>query len=136
MSFFEWSHQDNLGIAAIDDDHRKFVGLINELHGAVRQGNGPELQGKILANLIIHVNSHFAAEEDLMRKWQYPMYREHKSEHHVFAQRVYEMQRQFALGNQSLAIETLNSLSNWFQHHIKGTDSKLRPCALKNLMIK
>ena len=136
MSFFEWNGQYDLGLDDIDNDHRRFLGLINTLHEAVQQGKGQDLQGKILSNLILHVNSHFAAEEDLMLRCRYPSYQDHKSEHRIFAQHVYELQRQFAFGNQATATEMLNSLATWFQHHITGTDIKLRPYALRDLMIK
>ena len=136
MSFLEWNNQYNVGVEGIDQDHRKFLELINTLHDAVRQGKGQDLQGKILSNLITHVHSHFAAEEDFMRRCRYPSYEDHKSEHRVFAGRVYGLQRELALGNQSTATEMFNTIANWFQHHITGTDVKLRPYALRDLMIK
>jgi hemerythrin len=135
MPFVDWRSQFNPGVEATNEDHR-FLGLIDGLHTAVRQGKGKDVQGRILSNLIIHVNAQFAAEEDVMRRCRYPWYHDHKTEHRHFAQRVYELQRQLALGQDSIAIETLNTISNWFQHHVAGTDSKLRPFVLKDLMIK
>jgi len=136
MPFSEWNSRNNIGVEAIDEDHRKFLGLINTLQEAVQKCTATEVQGRIMSNLIIHVHSHFAAEEDLMRRSHFPWMEEHQSEHRIFAQRVYELQRELAWGNRSLAIEMLNAMNNWFQHHVTGTDRKLQPFVLNDLVMK
>jgi hemerythrin len=108
MAFFEWDSRFNVGVDTIDNDHRRFVELINELHRAVQCEKGEEVLGEILTKVSVHLTAHFAVEEELMQKCQYPGYQDHMAEHALFAQHIRELRKEFESGNSSLTIETLN----------------------------
>ena len=39
MAFFEWDDNYSVGVAEIDQQHQRLIGLINELHEAMTQGS-------------------------------------------------------------------------------------------------
>ena len=48
---FEWKDEYGIGVSIIDDQHRYFVGLINELYAAIQNGEADdklcEIFGKV-----------------------------------------------------------------------------------------
>jgi len=66
MAFLNWSESYSTGIATIDLQHKKIVSFLNELYEAMQNGQGKDVVGKVLADLVIYTKTHFAAEERLM----------------------------------------------------------------------
>lgn len=81
MTFYSWSADLSVGNAAIDEDHRELIGLINRLHAAMERGRGGLIMNEVLAELIDYVDAHFKREEDYMHKLLYVGFTEHKKEH-------------------------------------------------------
>ena len=52
MAYFEWADDMIIDGGAIDDDHKKLVNLVNELHDATSVGKGHEVIEKIMTDLI------------------------------------------------------------------------------------
>jgi len=125
MSFFEWDAQCDVGEFSIDSDHRMFARSINELHDAVQSKRGNEVLKSILSDVVRLLTDHFVREEELMKKHQYPEYGDHKMEHELFAERLRGLQREVEAGTGLPTVETLSSFADWFQHHTKGTDTRL-----------
>lgn len=127
MALFVWSDKYSVNIKEIDNQHQKLVGMLNELHDAMKEGKGNEVLGKTLAELIQYVGVHFSAEERLMNAHAYPEYNEHKAEHVKLTQKVVELQKNFQQGEHVLTVEVLGFLKDWLQTHILGTDKKYSP---------
>lgn len=125
MSLMAWNDRLSVGIASIDKEHQKLVGLLNEFYVAVQAGHGKESLAKVLAALIDYTKVHVANEEQLFAKTGYPEAAAHKKAHDDLTQQVVEIQKKIREGgNTMLSIETLNFLKNWLLTHIQGTDKK------------
>lgn len=72
MSLFAWNEKYSVNIQEIDDQHKRLIGLVSQLHGAMQQGKGKEVMDKILKELIQYTRTHFAAEERIMKVNGYP----------------------------------------------------------------
>jgi hemerythrin len=57
-----WSNEYSLGVAVIDDQHKKFVGAIDELYESIQNGDSQQNLGGILKELVEYHNVHFATE--------------------------------------------------------------------------
>jgi hemerythrin len=122
----KWSNDFSVNIAEVDDQHKKLVRMINELHEAMKLGKGREILDRILNNMVDYAKVHFATEERLMKQYSYPGYLNHKAEHDLFVKKVSEFYEEFQQGRIS-AIDVMNFLKDWLVKHILGSDKKYGP---------
>jgi hemerythrin len=125
MALMEWSDKLSVGVAQFDAEHRRLVGMVNDLFDAVQAGKGKEALGGILEELIAYTETHFANEEEIMREHGYDEVDGHKSEHELLTRQVHEIRRKYMAGaSATLSMEVMNFLKNWLIKHIQGTDRK------------
>ncbi|HEX8817596.1 MAG TPA: bacteriohemerythrin [Terriglobales bacterium] len=128
MSLIAWNDRLSVGIASIDKEHQKLVGLVNDFYDAMQAGKGKETLSKVLAELIDYTKTHFANEEQLFAKTGYPDAAEHKKAHDDLTRQVVEIQEKYAKGaTTALSVDTLNFLKSWLLTHIQGSDKKYAP---------
>jgi hemerythrin len=72
MAMVTWNDNLSVNVAEIDLQHKKLVGLINELFDAMKIGKGKDVTGKILDGLISYTATHFTQEERYFDKFGYP----------------------------------------------------------------
>ena len=94
MSLLQWNSTLQLGHAQIDAEHRRLVDLLNALYDAMQAGQGREVCGKILADLVDYTRVHFAAEERLMAQQGYAQTATHKARETFIVRSVCALSRQ------------------------------------------
>jgi hemerythrin len=127
MALIDWGTELGVGIRDIDEDHRKLVGMINDLHSAMGGGKGKEAMEGILAGLVDYTKTHFAREEQLMQKHAYPGYLGHKPKHDDFTKQVVELQSRLREGKTIVTVQVMNFLKDWLTTHIMDTDKLYAP---------
>ena len=125
MAFFEWNDDLSVGNTFIDNDHRHFIRLLNNLYNAMDMGRGPDVLGTVLNDLIQYTREHFKREEGVMQDLNYAEFLEHKKEHEKLTRTVLEMQREFIAGETKLAVSLLKYLFDWLFERIMNVDKKL-----------
>jgi hemerythrin len=126
MPLMEWNDKLSVGVAAIDSDHKHLVGLVNELHDAVKAAKGKEVLGKVLDGLITYTKTHFGREEVEMAKFSYPKSSEHIREHTNLTKQVLDVQAKYKAGNNAvLSMEVMAFLRDWLLKHIQASDKAL-----------
>jgi hemerythrin-like metal-binding protein len=123
MAFYEWDNSMSVGVNASDDDHKQLIDMINRLHEGMRNGQGKEVLGKILDDLVKYTKFHFAREEEFFDRTGYPAL-DHKNAHKELVKQVEELESRYKSGESALSIETLDFLRDWLTVHIQGTDKK------------
>ena len=78
MALITWNDVYSVKVKQFDDQHKKLIDLVNQLHDAMKVGKGGQVIGDVLKALIDYTGSHFAAEERLMKLYNYPDYEQHK----------------------------------------------------------
>jgi hemerythrin len=124
MALINWDVSFSVNVAEIDQQHKKLVEMVNELHNAMMQGKGRLLLGKIVDGLISYTATHFKTEEKYFETYGYPETYIHKQEHAAFVRKVTEFREGFKKRKLTLTIEVMDFLSDWIENHIKGTDKK------------
>lgn len=124
MAYIDWNASLSVGIARIDEQHKKLVNCINLLHQAFIDKKGPELQAAIIAEMCDYAAYHFALEEELMAKSAYPGLAAHREEHEQFASEAADLKARSDSGALILTIVLLSFLKDWLKNHILGTDMK------------
>ncbi|GAA0544648.1 hemerythrin [Rhizomicrobium palustre] len=128
MALVAWSEKLSVGIRSIDDQHKKLVTLVNQLHDGMIAGKGKEVVGPVLKGLIDYTATHFKFEEDLFARTGYGDAAAHKKEHEDLVRRVKEIQQVYdQKGPSVLTIQVMNFLKDWLTSHILGSDQKYAP---------
>ena len=127
MALFNWNDSYSVSIKAIDEQHKVLIGLINDLHDAMKIGKGKEVLGPILEELVNYTVYHFGHEERLFTSNGYPDSANHKATHVKLIQQVKDIKNDFDNGKTVLSMEVMNFLKDWLGNHIMGTDKKYVP---------
>ena len=127
MALIDWSDDYSVKVREMDDQHKKLIGMINDLHEAMKSGKGKEAVEKILNGLVDYVGMHFSAEENLMKTHGFPEYMQQKAQHAELTKQVLDFQNKFHSGQAVLTVEVMSFLKDWLVVHIKGSDKKYGP---------
>jgi hemerythrin len=129
MDFMTWTNDLSVSVAVLDDDHKKLIGIINQLHYGIMAGHKREILGAVLGHLVDYARFHFAREEEFFLKADYPAAPTHKMEHESFISRISNLQARFKSAPAvMLDLELMSFLRNWLVTHIQGSDKKYGPC--------
>ena len=120
MAFLEWSRDLDTGIDIIDSQHKRIVEYINELHESQETLDRSKV-GEVIEELVDYTVSHFAFEESLMEKAEYPYLDPHKRVHGLFIKKVGSFVERFKAG-EDVTEELLTMLQRWLVNHIKNED--------------
>lgn len=107
------------GEPEIDRQHQEMVGTLNKLNDAVRNNALPEEVGRLFDELIAYTESHFAVEEQMMDKYNYPERGVHKNEHKRLIAEAHYLKGKLAQGGELLVLQ---SLKDWLLAHIVHVD--------------
>lgn len=127
MALLTWSDAYSVKINEIDNQHKKLIELINELHDNMKQGKGKEAVGRILKELANYTQYHFQTEENLFKKYLYPESKIHEQQHKDLLEKVTNLIKDFENGNGILPMDLLEFLKDWLVNHIGKSDKKYTP---------
>jgi len=130
MPLMKWNEEMSVGVQSMDDDHKKLIDLLNEMHEGLAAGLDREALGAIIERLIEYTRIHLRNEERLLADADYPAPNssEHHKEHDQMIATALKAQANFRCGsNEMLTIEMLTFLQNWLNAHIMGTDKLYGP---------
>ena len=126
-TLIQWSDDLSVDISGIDDQHKILVGMINELHAAMKKGKSRDALLRIFERLREYTASHFANEEKLFKKHGYPETEEHIAAHKAFVDKVVEWERAVSSGKATVSMEIMRFLKQWLTGHIMGVDKRYAP---------
>jgi hemerythrin len=134
MAYLHWSSDLNTGIEVIDKQHKRIVDYLNELNDA-NDRSDRQATNHVMNELVDYTLTHFAFEEELQERSNYPFVRAHKRVHDIFTKRVAEFQKRAAAG-ENVAPELLSMLKIWLVNHIKGDDADYADSVKKMLGVE
>jgi hemerythrin len=122
-----WDSSLATGDAMIDAQHQELFRIVNELQAACDEGLGEERVDQVLGWLLSYTIEHFAAEEDLMVRSEYPAlaFRAHISQHDELKHRVDELLKRCKGGELTTAMPVVDLVGEWLGDHIDRTDRQL-----------
>lgn len=127
MALVRWSDAMSVGVPSLDDQHKKMLTLLNQLHDGMMTGKDKLALGDVLKALISMTAIHFKYEEELLARSGYPDDATHRGEHAVLTRQVIEIRRQYeSVGPSAMTIPVMSFLKNWLVAHIQGADMKYR----------
>ncbi len=120
----EWRESFAIGIKEIDEQHKKLFEAVDKLFTACSQGKGKEEVGNTLLFLEEYTKVHFADEQKLHIRHNYPEKNSHKDAHDKFLVVLSDLKKQFEeKGADVVFISTINkTVLNWLLQHIGNSD--------------
>jgi len=122
MAYLDWKNEFSVGIDEMDDQHKRWIEIINELHGAMRGGQADKALSGVLQKMADYIVVHFKTEEALLDKNKYPGLDKHRKIHEKYALEIQGFVDQFAKGKILMSIDIMDSLKMWLINHIKIND--------------
>ncbi len=122
--FIAWNDDYSVGIAALDEDHRRLLHLINNLQTAAHYPTGEAYERQALDELVDYTRTHFEREEVLMSELGYPGFEEHKRQHEAMIQKVEQFLEAYRKDPAGTIEEMVQFLKQWLLNHIAGTDQQ------------
>ena len=123
-----WSSDIEIGVAEIDQEHKKIVEHFQKLYSLMKEGKGLEYFAELLVFLEYYVDEHFEHEEKLQLDCGYPQLEEHKAIHNDFKAQVKELIVYYKDKEvKNLDLIKLNLIiKEWLVHHILIEDKKIK----------
>lgn len=125
--YVQWDDSLSVGIAAIDEDHKKLLGLINNLQTAAHYHTGEAFERQALDELVSYTKFHFQREEDLMQAHGYPDFPSHKAQHEAMIAEVGRVLQAYEKDRGGTIEGLCQYLKQWLIRHIAGTDQLYAP---------
>lgn len=121
---FEWNENYELGIQEIDLQHKKLIGISNELYDVATKDdvNLKLTMSKILKNLTDYTVYHFTSEEDFMKKYGYEGVPMHKIAHDNFVAEVTQQIKKLDSSSKEAVLLFYDYIANWILTHIAKAD--------------
>lgn len=128
MEFMTWTSELSVGVEVLDEDHKKLMGIINQLHFGIMAGHDKQVLDIVLGELVEYTKFHFTREEEMLDMAGYVAIPEHVMEHEQFIRRISRVQER--LKSEPIAmvdLELMAFLRKWLFTHILVSDKKYGP---------
>ncbi len=122
MSEIKWDDSFSVGVAALDEQHKSLIGLINKLDRVEREGDDLH---EVMDKLDLYVREHFTLEEAMLRDAGYAALEAHIAEHRDFEKWLRAAQSHMATGGfgGSIIVTSIKDhLQVWLMKHILEVD--------------
>ena len=123
MAVFVWNEKFSVGMETVDDQHKHFLALLNNLDDEIQRNNGDEIVEMAINRLFNYAMFHFRAEENILFTCGYPEFERQRREHSFFVSQVKEMEESNQGSRVHLA-SIVSFLKDWFMYHIMIEDKK------------
>ena len=125
MAYIDWSEGLSVGYEEVDGDHKKLVGMVNNIHDALNQGSDQDALADLLEELLSYTTWHFRHEERLMQDCAYSGLFDHKKKHEDLTKQATELYEKFLGGDDSVPAMLMPFLKDWLTNHITETDKDM-----------
>ncbi len=126
MSMMKWDDTLSIGIDLIDEQHKTWIGKLNDVSDALTSSLGSGHIIQTLGFLCDYTVYHFSSEEKHMVAHRYPELQEHRAKHEDLKKTLDNLLDDFneegATPRLAEAIDTF--LSNWLIRHIQDVDQR------------
>lgn len=121
-----WDSRFNLGIDAMDTQHKKLVEMCNDLFRGCLLGSDEANTyfKRVIKEAVAYVQTHFSDEEKILTYYKYPELTHHKQQHEEFVKEVLHQVAEFEKGASFVPNQFARFLRDWTLQHIAVEDQK------------
>jgi hemerythrin-like metal-binding protein len=132
MVLIEWREEFCTGIPGVDYEHEKLIEQVNSVYALIDDEVDRDRVIDRLGDIYGSISAHFALEEQMMKKYGYDRYQEHRADHERLLDDIRDITDDFENSTDLDRQRFGQRLNDWFAIHFKTHDSRLHK--LKNLM--
>ena len=122
MAVFVWKEKFSVGMETMDNQHKHFLNLLNNLDDEIQRKNSPEMVETAINRIFSYAMLHFRDEEKILSTCGYPEIGQQRKEHSFFVKQVKEMESSHKGGNLVNLGSVVSFLRDWFINHIMTED--------------
>lgn len=125
MTLIEWRDEYRTGIQGVDYEHEELIARINTVYALVE--NSAERVDVVhgLDQIYGDIGAHFALEEQMMRRLNYPQYAEHRADHERLLDEIRDITEDYEKSDNLDQADFQRRLRDWFQNHFSTHDARL-----------
>jgi hemerythrin-like metal-binding protein len=126
MAILEWDPSYSVGVAALDEDHKRLISVINRVTEAESRGEPVQW---VLQELDEYAQGHFRREEERLEEVNFPGLEAHRAEHASFVEWLSSLKTTYSLDPEAhfhLAKTVEDFLRSWLQNHILTVDMQYK----------
>lgn len=126
--YFKWEKEYLFNITEIDEQHRYFVSILDEIYKSLISSSTREEKGVLLDKLVDYAILHFRTEEKYFAEFNFEGAAEHIEEHRKLEKKAMEFHSEFKEGRAEISAEVLDFLEDWLINHLSTMDKKYVEC--------
>jgi hemerythrin len=130
---FTWRDEFMLHIPEVDKEHKNLFKVIEDVMEAMNSGLGKGAVEDAFQGLMDYTVDHFAHEEKLMEKYDYPETARHKEIHGHLKDKVVAYKNELFKHDTFSAKEFQDFMTGWLVNHILEEDRKYAELINANL---
>jgi len=123
-----WEDEYSVGVKLIDDQHKMFFSIINELVEAINNKIDKETITGILEQLVQYKKFHFATEERYFKEFNYENTDDHMARHREFNAHLKKIKEKNDGDMLTLSFDLVDFIEDWFVKHILNIDQQYKEC--------
>jgi len=131
MEKIVWDPSYSVGVDILDKQHQQLVRLINLLIDDPEAITSSETISESLTRLTLYAQQHFVTEERILEKYNYPELKQQREEHAEYRVRVAEFCLDTNHAVESVPLNLLLFIRDWWNQHILVSDMQYRPFLAK-----
>ena len=120
---FFWRPEYNIKIKEIDADHKKIFDLAENIYVSIRKKNSKDILEREIEYLINFSEEQFRNEEELLKKYEYPEYKDHCKKHGILMKKLRNIQSDVDVYEYSDE-DLVKLLRDWILNHIFEEDRR------------
>jgi hemerythrin len=113
-----WKDEYKVHVGVIDDHHKKFVDILNNLQKVLEKAPCAENISEVFFSLLNYAEHHLLQEEIYFKNYKYPGFQQHKDAHKSFLDRIAQFQEDYAAKRENVCLDLYRFLKQWFKEHI------------------
>lgn len=117
MHSLVWKDSMSVGIAEMDDDHRRIANLLGRLYDALNLAD-MIAASRLAGELVALARDHFEREDAMLRRHAYPRLSTHLHEHDVAIGRLRRLEDLVRKRNGAAALDMLENLAAFFLNRL------------------
>lgn len=126
MQNFQWFDALEVGVEAIDDDHRKMMSMLQEIQDAI-YGQCLETSQELVTDFIQLTRVHFISEEKILKDAKFPNLKQHRETHSDLMARAIELGKFVCDATHVDELEgCLHDLAGFLFHDLIGSDMEFK----------
>ena len=124
----EWKDEYSVGVEEIDDQHKYFISLLNDLNNAIVAGKSRGELKELFRLVPDYAERHFATEEKYFDDFNYEDAAEHKRKHREMRDEIKRIERTEGGKDIDFYGNIVYFLKDWLEDHLARMDQKYEKC--------